>query len=294
MLVKYVGTYRGNVVEKGVSLTGKSKLPQFVARLQATEYYDEENEQWIDWTEYEETEITAYLVLFSKSGEPIFHIDNIKKAFGWSGASLKELDEMDVSSIPVQFRVEENEYEGKKTLQVSQIDHADAEPGRNIRRLDSDELKKLDAKFATTLRKVSGGPKPKSVPAKPQATKEDPKAAAKKKYEDKKNRGQEAEKKAKPKVPEVPKVPKPTEPEPTPDPISVAESLKLPAICTKEEAWEACCTHRNKAVTDEQIAQKWNDAIDEQGGEDAIDKEHLWSTVRDVILEDVGDSEIPF
>jgi hypothetical protein len=50
--INRTGTFRFQPVDAGISLT-KNKFPQWIAQLQAVEYYDEDTEQWIDWSEYE-------------------------------------------------------------------------------------------------------------------------------------------------------------------------------------------------------------------------------------------------
>jgi hypothetical protein len=163
-LIKQVATFRGAVLDKAVTTT-KNGYPQLVMPLKAVELYDPDLEQWVDWSEEEENEITAFLCLFGGNGEITLSGKQVMKVLGWSGESFQELDEIEFDGM-IQFRTAENTYEGNTSIQVAWIDVEDAEPGNSIRRLDKDELKKLDAKYATGLRKASGGPKPKSVPLK--------------------------------------------------------------------------------------------------------------------------------
>lgn len=172
-LIKEVATYRGVVVDKAVSAT-KNGYPQLVMSLQAVELYDPDVDEWIELAEDDGNEITAFLVLFGKNGEATLSAKQVMKVTGWDGNSLQELDELEVGD-PIQFRTKENTYEGNTSIQVAWIDVYDAEPGSTIRRLDKDELKKLDAKYSTGLRKLGGGPKPKSVPKTPAKEKTPPK-----------------------------------------------------------------------------------------------------------------------
>lgn len=164
-LIKQAATFRGIVSDKAVSLS-TGGFPQLVMSLQTTEMYDPDLQEWVDWSEDEENETTAYLILFGGNGEATRSAKQIMKVLGWSGESFQELDELEIGG-PIQFRTKENEYQGKISYQVAWIDVHDAEPGSSMKRLDKDELKRLDAKHATGLRKISGGPKPKSVPAAP-------------------------------------------------------------------------------------------------------------------------------
>ena len=150
--------YRGVVVEHAVGVTN-SGLPQFVVKLQATERYDVADKTWVNWSAREDCEITAYLVLIDKKGNPIFHAKAVQKVFEWDGASLTGLNLLDLENVEVQFEVQDHEYEGKESTQVSSIRGFNDEPGNSVKKLDDDELAQLNAKFGSTLKKLSGGPK---------------------------------------------------------------------------------------------------------------------------------------
>jgi len=165
--IKYPGTYRGIKVDAGIKKSSGGHI-QLVAQLIATEQFDFETGEWVpDWQQYDEqygSEITAYLMLFSKdtSKDAFATAKQLQKAWGWDGSSLAELEKLEPEAF--QFRVVEEEYKGKKQLKVAWIDAYDATPGGTIQKLDESEIKKLDAQYANVLRKLSGGPKPKSVP----------------------------------------------------------------------------------------------------------------------------------
>lgn len=251
------GTFRGVVLDAGMATT-KNGFPQWVAQLEATEYYDEETKQWVNWTPYEEKYITAYAILFGGEGKPLLSYVQLQKALGWSGISFSELATMDYTQVKIQWRVETNLYEGNTTLQVRWIDVYDAEPGRTIQKLDPDKVKELDAKYANALRQASGGPKPKKVEmAQPTA----PIPAKVKKART-------------PKIEEL--VPPPAPP--------IAEG------CTKEQAWNSAYEVKPEIMTDDQISDIWLKTIEAKGGEKAIAD---WSIVRDSVIEQVKD-ELPF
>jgi len=289
--INRTGTFRGVAIDSGVGLT-KNEFPQWVANLQASEYYDEETEQWIDWSEYDEKEIQCYLVLFGNEGKPLLNTKQLQKAFGWSGESFQELE--NYTDVPFQFRVEENTYEGTTRLRVQWVDAYDAEPGRVIQKLDAGEVKKLDAKYAAALRKFSGGPKPKSVPdrpdrpdkpekpAIPSPDKESAKAALKEQAAERAQRGKAAETK----VAKREKASKPPKP-PVPAPKPKAQVAATPAdTCTKDEAWEICYKNKGK-LSDDKLAEVWVGVIDKQGGEDDF-TDGDWAQVRDEILAEVN------
>jgi len=164
-LVNRTGTFRFRLISTGVSQSSGG-YPQFQMALVAKEYWDRDEEVWVDWSQYEENEIIAYLVLCGSKGKATLNCKQLQKALGWSGESFTELNETDYSETIIQGRVEENTYEGNTSLQIAWIDHTNAQPGRAVQKLDADEIKKLDVKYAAALRELSGGPKPKAVPNK--------------------------------------------------------------------------------------------------------------------------------
>ena len=252
--INKTGAFRGIILDAGMATT-KNGFPQWVAQLEAAEYYDDETKQWIDWTPYEEKHITVYAVLFGGEGKPLLSFSQLQKAIDWSGVSFSELATIDYSRIKIQWRVETNLYEGNTTLQVKWIDIYDAEPGRMIQKLDPNKVKELDAKYANALRQASGGSKPKKVETVISALV--PVKA--------KTRG-----KAKPVAPPA-------------TPLNAD-------IWTKEDAWNSAYEVKPGSMDDNTIAEVWLKTIETLGGEKAITD---WSTVRDAVIEQVKD-EIPF
>lgn len=271
------GTFRFQIVDAGIGQT-KNGFPQWLAQLQAVEYYDEETEQWIDWSQYNEREITCYAVLFGGDGNPTLTAKQLQKALNWSGASFEELEYEYLGDILFQGRVEEHTYQEKTSLQVVWIDAFDAEPGRTLQKLDSDGIKKMAAKYASKLRELSGGNKPKSVG---KIDKEAAKEAAKKRVNDRKAKGAAAEEKAA--KAEPPKPPKPPKP-PTPPKSPKAETETEAEVIDKGRAWIECCQRRDKSVTDEHLETEWHKAIGDLGGEDDIEENNRWAEVRDKVL----------
>ncbi len=263
-LIDREATFRGNIIDHAVSLT-KNEFPQFVCKLAAKEIYDEEEKVWVDWSDVEENEITAYLVLYGGKGETL-NSTQVKKATGWDGLSFQGLNDADLSEVIVQFRTEDRTYEDKTTLQVTWFDEADAEPGRSVRKLDQSELKQLDAKFAQIL-KSSGK---KAAPAKAGTKKE----AAKP--------GKVTAKGVKPTAPKGP-VTKKAAPVASAPPAASA----MPAgHCTKQEAWDTVVEMQDKGVTDEALAKAYLAAVIEVSGsndQDALTDEQ-WFQVKEIVL----------
>ena len=165
-LIKQIGSFRGIVLEHAVSVTKSTGLPQLVAKLRALEIFDFETKEWMNWSAEEECEITAYLVMFNKDGDPIFHVEDIMRIFEWDGASLQGLNDLDLEGAEVQFDVISDKYEGKDRIKVARISGYEDTPGSGaVKQMDSGDLSKLNAKFGNALKKLSGGPKPATAPA---------------------------------------------------------------------------------------------------------------------------------
>lgn len=256
----YPGTYRGSIIDHGLSLT-KNDYPQWIATLHAEEYWDEEEKVWVSWTDRTDTDITARLVLAGSNEQEIFHCKNLEKAIGWDGESWKSLAELDLTETKIQFRVEEHIYNEVISLQVAGINHYDAEPGHTIQKLNAPEIKDLDAKFASFFRKRKGEKKPIKPIGKPI-------------------------------------IPKPETDETRPNLPSPPEKKtkgKKVKGCTQQEAWKACKKAKDESVSDKQLAEVWLQTVETlapNGDEEQMNNE-LWARVRDIVVEQVK-SDIPF
>lgn len=261
-LVNNIGTYRGYPSDTGMSTT-KNGFPQFIISLTAREYWDTAEQEWIDITDRDE-QILAYLVLFGGDGKATLTAKQIQKIFGWSGQSFKDLNDGDYSEVGVQFRVEENEYEGTTTLQVNWVDVYDATPGRQVNKLDADDLTKLDKLFSKNL-KGFGGTKVASAPATSK--------------------------------PAPPKIQQPELPVETNDPPElvmnngvVEESV---TECTKSEAWRYLVTLKednSPDLTDEEFTALWQDAIQEAAPKARSNKQvtsSQWFAVREAVTKQI-------
>jgi len=238
------GTFRGKILDHGVSST-KNDFPQFVTKLQAAEIYDFDEQVWVDWTDQDENEITAYLVMFGSKGETA-NYGQVKTVFSWDGADFQVLAEADYSELIVQFRVAPDTYEGKTRLKVQWIDTVDATPGSAVKKLDAKDLKALTAKYKNMM-KV--GAKPVKAGAKKPVAK---KAAAPKSpgiitQKDKKEA--------------TAPVPAPVDPDVTPPPPPEAPDGMVEGHCTKDEAWGEVTGLKMDSVDDEKLATTWLGAI---------------------------------
>jgi len=258
-LIKQAATFRGTVLEHACNETSTG-LPQFEVRVQGIELFDDDVKEWVDWSGEEENELTAYLVLFTHDNNPIFHAQSVMKVFDWDGMDFEYLANGDFVGTQIQFRVIENdpEYVARRPFVVASIDVFDAEPSRTMKNLDEDKVKQMNAKFAAGLRKLSGGPKPKSVPKTP------PKAADK---------------------------PKTT----TKPPKKTTPPKKKETSLNAEQVWELCCERKPEDVTDKQLEDAWVKVTDEFGADEKITADDKWGEVCHQILKAIGaKDDIPF
>jgi hypothetical protein len=283
-----VGTFRGYILDKSLDST-KNGFPQAILRLQAAEMYDPETKQWLDWSKYDETEITAYLVLNDKAGERNRNFEQLMKALGWSGTSSAEFEEADYSKIAIQFKVKLDTYNGKTRLQVSWIDHADADPSGSLRHLDAQGLKALEAKWPKLFKPTTGAPKavPTSKPSAPPVVAAAPAVVAPAPTP---LPTDVAVKQAEAAAPAV-------DPDPTPDSEAVpntgiAAHLNLPATCANaQEAYDHVIANYSKTeFTEAQVQEAWLRTVEDLGGEAGVEQDHAWANVRDIVLETMTDN----
>jgi len=270
-LISKTGTYRGDIIDSGLAAT-KNGYPQFIISLRGLEYYDNDTAQWVDWSEVEESEITAYLVLFGSDETPTLNCKQLQKTIGWDGVSFTSLLKLDLSTVKIQFRIETNIYEGKTSLKVNWIDHYDAEPGRTIQKLDDNEVKALDAKYAIAFRKLQSEQQPiraVSAPTLPNA----PAKLADEKPAPKAKRGRPA------KVTATATLPVKTVSTPP---------IKIKGL-DKQGAWDLVVSKKAPFIPDERVAEVWTQTIENiapGGDEDNLTPE-LWAQVADVVVEQV-------
>ena len=260
-LINKVGTYLGFATSHGVGLT-TNEFPQLVLQCEATHYYDEEIEDYIEIAD-DVTELRAYLVLYGKKQKPLRNCEQVKKVFGWDGLSFQALAEMPLHETRFLFRVEEHEYDGNTSLQISWIDDDNASPTRQVSSLDAKSLQSLDAKYG--LAKVGKkGDKPKPT-GKPKPPKVSTKKTTKK-----------AEEKKTPAGP----------PAPVTEPVEEVEEEKTGST-TREDAWnyiEESIPEKALSADDRAIA--WTGAIEKiHGGpdDDTLTPEE-WFQVQELVL----------
>jgi hypothetical protein len=301
-----IGTFRCKALEWGVD--GKKKkgtdteLPWFNVRVLLTEFYDQKEGKWFDYTGIEdvgEAEITAFLCLYgaikAKGGEigPTLSMDQVKKVFKWDGRSLIQLAGGDYSELEFQVRIGENTYEAATyPYQVNWINEYDADPVAQLRKLDAKELKDLDKQFAamgaknatakpaaTAVKAPAKAPHPARVPAD-----DKPPTAAEKKAKmaersAKNLKAAEAKKAAGP--------PPKTESQDAVVPPAKPEST----ACTMQEGWNKIVELRDPSISDKVIGEVWHGAIAEIAGPDVVSEDvtpEQWHQITEKTLDDVA------
>jgi hypothetical protein len=265
------GTFRGKVTDHGVSET-KNGFPQWVATIQALEFYDVEQGTYVPWAEYDQ-DMTAYLVLYtidqkSETGwKECLNSKQIKKVFGWNGLDFQGLAELKIGETLILFRVEDHEYNNQKTLQISWIDTADANPVKQLPKFDASKLQGLTAKLGGALQGAKVAAAPAKAPANAATGKPTtpPKAG-------KKNAAPAAA--------------------PTGGAPAGAPSTPPPAVTdkpeTKDSAWASVSELKAKTITDEKLAEVWIAEATKIGKPEDQFTSADWVTVKDAVLKQTG------
>lgn len=293
MNVDRTGNFRCQATEHTVNKS-TGGFPQLVARLFLTEWYDQDEEQWVDFSEFG-MGITAYFTLYGRvKGKdnigPTLNHQQVSKIFNWDGKSFADLANKDCSELLFQVRIDENSYEGAKNpYQVGWIDEYDADPNRQLKKLDPKDIKALDSEFigSVTPKAVSANKPAPKVPAKTRPETADEKQAVLKAKSTRLKA--EAEKAAaeKKKVPPTkkaaPPTRKPTSAETTTDEIK--------GHCTKQEAWETVTELKDPECSDKKLEAYWNTSINEIAGEDTPDEtitDEQWYEIKERVMSECG------
>jgi hypothetical protein len=277
MLISQAGYYKGTVLDGGVG-ESSGGFPQCNLALKATEVYDPETDSWLP-ANPEADEINYYGTLMQRidTKQPASitnctegaNAKQVKKIFGWDGASYAELQTLLLPDTPIQFRVEPNTYNEKTTLQVSWIDEPGASPVRGVRKLDADGVKALQAKYAGVLASTKAPKKAVSAPVKAPVTSDTV-------------------------VKEVVAALTPTKPTTAP-PKRAGRPAGKPVApntnvgkCTADEAWAAVSSLKRDDVTDEVLTTEWTTAIQTVTGDINTAEEKItpenWFQIKELVL----------
>lgn len=177
--VETPGAYRGTITSHGLSLT-KNGFPQFGFELAIKSKYVEDAAElahfqitepaWVDYSAFGQT-TQGYLVLFKDKdvfddSTKLMNYEQLVVALGWSGAEFNSLNGTEYVNKDVLVRIDENTYNDKVSYRVEWIDHVDASPTREVRKLATDLLASLASKLTIGAKPKAAPPKPASAPAK--------------------------------------------------------------------------------------------------------------------------------
>lgn len=293
--VDRTGTFKCAPTEWGVATT-RNEFPVFNVRATLTEYYDEQENEWVDWAGYEQ-EVVCFLCLFGykKGTDKLVSTANhqqVMKVFDWDGESFANLANGDYSDLIFQVRIKDNdpEYADNNPFIVSWIDAHDADPVSQLNKLDVKGLKDLDNQYAMLLKKTGEGKKAVSAktPLKtsPKVTKEpiDTEEEKKQKLLEKSRKNLAVNKEN---VKSTPPTRKPV----SKSPKENATNESPEGSCTKKEAWETIVELKTDETTDKHLGEVWNAAIDKVAGEGIDNKDVTdaqWFEIREIVLDQVA------
>lgn len=298
-----IGTYILEVAEIGLTVTREKKYPQLVLRSKAVKKWVDDAETmahfgitapaYVDWSGYNEDSLD-YLVLFNSpdtfdESTAMLNYEQAQKAFGWAGAEFAN-----VAKAGDQFlgRFKQNEYNGKTSIQLSWIDHVDADPINSIKTLAVDEVAAL-----SKLLKQGIGKAAKPAAAKP-TTKPKPGAAAAPKSPSQASSPAQVATAAKPDAGSVtaPATPPTTAPKsPSKPPASTppkAEAEPTDGLAREVDqttAWDYVIGKKG-GNEDSVIVEAWLAACAEVGNgrQEAQFTNADWGKIRDIVLKDLA------
>jgi hypothetical protein len=251
-MIDRIGRFRGRPTQ-GVIKPTKNGFPQFIVQLDATEYFNEDTGEWIEWSEYNQS-ITAFLVLFNAT-KALLNYEQVMKAFAWDGQDMADLQSDDYGDLQVSFEVEENEYQGNVSLRVNWIDAYEAEPrGGSLTPMDSGDLKALNAQYKQFMKAA-----PKAKPTK--------------------GTGKNVKKAAAPPAPKAAAPPPPPAPAPTPDASDT----------TRESAWFAVNMAMDGKTDTQTITQAWVKGVAEVSQSAGMAEDNFTGTEWDAVSQTVLD-----
>ena len=299
MQVDRSGSFLVKEIDRALGQTAKQGLPQLIIKAQIVNYFDQDNEEWMDFSEYG-MEVLAYFTMAynGENGlETTLSFSQIMKVYNWDGRDFQVLTEIPAPDLFL-LRVKDNdpEYADKNPFTVCWIDVADADPRSGLKKLDAAGIKNLQAKFGALLNKggkvappVSAKKAPSVAPKikSPEPKVADKKAAklAKSKYIAEENARLEAEgaKAAKKTPPKPPVVKAKYESDDTCDGVVTGSK-------TKQEAYEYVYEMQAAGTTDDQRNQAWVAAIAQVAGD--VDQKEItgeqWYQIMHETLNDIG------
>lgn len=259
MLINQEGFYHGVIVSGSLGQSTNG-FPQEILALRADEVYDSESDSYLPW-DAENAEITAYLILIDGKDRETKTMQQLKKVIGWDGGSFVDLNEMDLTDMPIAFRVQENVYNGNTTLQVSWIDTLDASPTRTVPKLAKEDVAALQARYASVLAGTKSAAKPASAKKTTEPAAQAPATA-----------GTTTPPKAKTiKSKTPPKAPK-----------------TVVGKCTADDAYNACYSLKRDDVTEDALNDMWLEAVAAVNKDESKITKEQWFEIKEGLLKQVS------
>lgn len=310
--IETAGVYIGTIIESGLSLTKKG-YPQAILRLASAKKYVESEEEiehfqkqgllqdgqpaYVDWSAFGE-EGVYYGTMFNSATEfsdstKLLNYEQLQLATGWDGTEFDSFTNGSFVGKQILFRVQEKKAyindQGKQiggdgTLEIGWIDNKDAPPQRQLKSVEADQVKSLNAM-------LKGMGKPAAKPAASAVTKPAPAApVASPSVATVTASTPPAASAPAPAAVVTPKPPtKRKAKESTPAPAESAAAPSVPAEATQGDAWAYVCAHKGEQ-DDQAVEEAWIDACATIGS----DKEESqftgadWAQVRDLVLKKIA------
>ena len=133
--------------------------------------WDEENQQWIDWKEYE-VEVEGYFWLVKKDGTlNQKQVEALARHMGWDG-NFESISDQSWRPTDCQVAVTEDEWKGNIRYRAAWINGLDDVPRQGTSSLGFDDAKALQAKHGASIRALMANarqkaPKPAGKPTAP-------------------------------------------------------------------------------------------------------------------------------
>lgn len=198
--IESAGVYKARITEHALGTTKvhndeqgnylRGGYPNFTAKLEIVAKYIQEASEiahfksagvlpsdepaWVDYSAYG-YETAGFFCLFNSASEfsdqtKILGCDQVMTAVGWTGESFDDLNGDKYVGTEVLIRVENREYpvgSGKFKLDIVWLDHKDASPIRELRKVDDATLNGLNSKLKLAKK---APPKPVAAPVPVPAT----------------------------------------------------------------------------------------------------------------------------
>ena len=260
-LINAEGFYHGVIVDN-VFNQSTGGFPQEVWTLIADEVYDEETDSYLPW-DANNAEIKAYLILIDSKDKETKTGQQVKKITGWDDGNFNTLDDMVLTDMRIGFRVGYGNGDYADVLGVSWVDTIDAPPFRTVQKCTKEEVAALQQRYASTLAS-------NKAPTKPVSAKAPAKTPAKAPIKPKTKGMIKPKAPAKPK-PTAPKVPKTTV-----------------GKCSADDAYQACYSLKRDDVTDDQLNEKWHEAVAAVNADESKISEQEWFQIKEGLLKEVS------